>query len=125
MDPRFIYSAGMEARWQKHVAAGQPTKYAVALKKARIASARATGMARIFFLIEVRKSARNRLKVYPLLVPQNGHHAPVIVPAAILQSRRKLIAFLSAPTLAHLLPKKPMILQRLSAAQAEPYMPVQ
>ena len=125
MYPRLIYSADMEAWWQKHAAAGQPTKYAAALKKTGMASARATGMARIFFLVEVHKISRNRLAVYPLLVPQNGHHAPFIVPAAILQSRRKLIAFLSAHTLAHLLPKQPMILQRMSVAQAEPYMPVQ
>ena len=123
LNPRFIYSPSMEAWWQTHNPVGQPTKYAAALKKAELASARTTGMARIFFLVEVRKVSRNRLALYPLLVPQNGHHAPFTVPTTILQSRKKLRAFLNKPTLAHLLPKQPVLLKRLSTAQAEPYLP--
>ncbi len=125
MDPRLIHSPAMEAWWKKHAPAGQPAKYAAALKKAGLASARGTGMARIFYLVELRKVSPNRLEVYPLLVPQNGQHAPFDVPAGILQSRKQLRAFLNSHTLAHLLPKQPLVLDRLSWAQAGPYMPMQ
>ncbi|NNM88807.1 MAG: hypothetical protein HKL95_09860 [Phycisphaerae bacterium] len=123
MDPRFIYSPAMEAWWQTHNPVGQPTNYAAALKKAGLASARTSGMARIFFLVKLRKVSPNRLALYPLLVPQNGHQAPFAVPTTILQSRKKLRAFLNKRTLAHLLPKRPVLLKRLSTAQAEPYLP--
>ncbi len=125
MDPRLIYSPAMAAWWKKHAPAGQPAKYAAGLKKLGLVSARTTGMARIFYLIELRKVSPNRLEVYALLVPQNGHHAPFTVPTGILHSRKKLRAFLNSHTLAHLLPKQPLVLDRLSWAQAGPYMPVQ
>jgi hypothetical protein len=125
MDTRLIYSPAMETWWIKHAPAGQPAKYAAALKKAVLAAAPATGMARIYYLVELRKMLPNRLAVYPLLVPQNGHHAPFDVPTAILKSRKKLTAFLNAHTLDRLLPKQPLVLDRLSMAQADPYMPAQ
>lgn len=125
LDPRLIRSPAMEAWWEKHAPAGQPAKYAAALKKAGLASGRATGMARIFYLVELRKVSANRLEAYPLLVPQTSPHAPFNVPTGILRSRKKLIAFLNSHTLAHLLPKQPWVLVRLSVAQAGPYMPAQ
>ena len=133
LDPRFIYSPSMEAWWAKHSPAGQPADYSSALKKAGLAAARATGMARIFYLVELRNIKPNRLAVYPLLVPvaDKGQStlkrmaAGTFVPADILRSRKNLIAFLDSHTLPHLLPKQPLIFERLSASRANAYMPSQ
>ena len=125
MDPRLIYSPAMKAWWQKHVPAGQPAKYAATLKKMGMAAARATGMARVFYLVNLQKMLPNRLEVYPLLVPQNGQHAVFNVPTGILHNRKKLRDFLNSHTLAHLLPRQPLVLDRLTWVQAAPYMPAQ
>ncbi|MGC9261758.1 MAG: hypothetical protein ACP5I8_16970, partial [Phycisphaerae bacterium] len=69
MDPRLINSASMQRWWAGRLPAGQPKDYGSALKKMELKIARSTGMARIFYLVELGAVSPDRLDVYPLLVP--------------------------------------------------------
>ena len=126
MDPRLINSKYMQSWWTGRLPAGQPKPYGSALKKLELKTARATGMARIFYLVELRGVSQYRLDVYPLLVPvTKGGRSTFKVPVRILQSRKQLAAFLDSHTLAHLLPKQPWIFDRMTGKQADVYMPAQ
>ena len=126
MDPRLLNSQYMQSWWMGRLPAGQPRGYGSALKKMELKTAQVTGMARIFYLVELRGVSQNRLDVYPLLVPvTKGGQSNFKVPAAILKSRKNLAAFLDSHTLAHLLPKQPWIFDRMTGSQANVYMPAQ
>ncbi len=126
MDPRLINSASMQRWWARHLPAGQPGNYGSALRKTELEVARAAGMARVFYLVELKTVSRDRLEVYPLLVPATGGHRSTFeVPVKILQSRKNLAAFLDSHTLSHLLPKRPWIFGRLTGSRADVYMPAQ
>lgn len=126
MDPRLLYSASMQRWWAGRLPAGQPRGYGSALKKMKLKMARANGMGRIFYLVELGAVSPDRLDVYPLLVPTNkGGQSTFKVPVAILKSRKNLRAFLDSRTLAHLLPRQPWIFVRLTESQADAFMPAQ
>jgi hypothetical protein len=126
MDPRLINSKYMQSWWTGRLPAGQPKPYGSVLKKLELKTARATGMARIFYLVELGAVSPDRLDAYPLLVPNSkGGRSTFKVPVTILLSRKNLSDFLNAHTLAHLLPKQPWILDRMTGQQADVYMPAQ
>ncbi len=125
MDPRLINSKYMQKWWQGHFPVGQPKSYGSALRKMELKIAQDTGMARIFYSVELRISP-NRLDVYPLLVPITKRgRSEFKIPLAILKRRKNLAAFLDAHTLAHLLPQQPLIFDRMTGPQADVYMPAQ
>ena len=125
LDPRLLNSSHPRKWWARHGPFGQPAPYWSALRKAASPELRADGMARIFYLLELKNVSGGRLAIYPLLVPvKTGNQRLFQVPPSILASRRQLRAFLlNARTLAQLLPGKPWLFKRLSAAQARPYLP--
>ena len=126
MDPRLLNSQNMQSWWMGRLPAGQPRSYGSALKKMELKTAQVTGMARIFYLVELRGVSQNRLDVYPLLVPiTKDGQSNFKVPVTILKSRKNLAAFLDSHTLAHLLPKQPWIFDRMTGLQADVYMPAQ